>query len=243
MPQRCKFQIIQKFIELIEKDINTQENIQLYSHKREEYFRSRVNKYSIKKNYLLDNPYNQRLIERLNINRSKGQEQPKKMIIETQQKEVKVSKTASALELNKSKYLEDIIPVKKATRGSAKNIYHRTVLSAVVKSEANYIGVTTINSEIPTSPTRLVTYDHTNTIANLKNEMPKIRLMSAIIPKCNNLDSDKKSILAETAKSKFNRCIEVNKQFLLKNNPNMNLLQVAEIFGSSKLIHYKNINI
>jgi hypothetical protein len=252
-------------MKFIEKDINTQENIKNYSKKREEYFRTRVNKYSTQKNYLLDNPYNQRIIEKLNIHKTKEQELPKKILVEKIQPQVReqigVSKAVSALNLE-TKLYEDISPVHaKARLGSAKNISKRNIQSAYVNKpsggynlETNYIGMTTMGSlmHVPTSPTyRLHTYDYNTTLGNnfqtLKNEKPKIRLMSAAMPRgpktIEPFTDGRKSILTETTKSKFNQCIEINKQFLLKNNPNMCLLQVAEIFGSSKLIHYKNINI
>jgi hypothetical protein len=228
-------------MKLLERDLDTKENIRSYSLKREEYFRTRVNKYSVQKNYLLDNPYNQRIIQKLNL-KNESESSKKLESFETKylsDKNISNRNTSgkSMSQINViSKIQEDTLPKFNLRLASAKNV--RDVQSAAVKRlEPNYLNTVNTIYNYPTSPTRLLTYDYTTTIGNIQKTQP-IRIMSA-----SPHQSDRKSILNETTKSKFNRCIEINKEFLLKNNPNMNLFQVAEIFGSSKLIHYKNINI
>jgi hypothetical protein len=150
----------------------------------------------------------------------------------------------------------------KVRYNSATNIFKRNIKSASLKKpDYKYLKTyTTVN--LPTSPTGMFTYEtnftnpgfmsqHSgqlrveNTNTNIKPH--KTRLHSACtILRSKNMsmgECDKKSIIHEDVKTNFNRCIEVNKKFLLKNNPNMCLFEVAEIFGSSKLIHYKNITL
>jgi hypothetical protein len=49
----------------------------------------------------------------------------------------------------------------------------------------------------------------------------------------------KKSIIEETSKNNFFKCVELNKEFMLKNNPNACIKEVARVYGSYKYIHKK----
>jgi hypothetical protein len=253
-------------LNLIENDKVTQDNLKTYSKKREEYFQNRVSKIAMQKNYTLDNPYNQKIIKKLNIHNKDNHDQPTKIYSSNGTPIIQKKSVLTKIELSKKNTCENHMNEEVAGLGpknrlqSAKPLIKRPIQSALAKKPDNLYLRTNTASNLPTSPTRLLTFEYNLTSpTNLKNNTNgpisfHSRLMSACNFSRNNnnkleptypseLNLDRKSILNENTKQNFNKCIEINKEFLLKNNPNMCLLQVAEIFGSSKLIHYKNVNI
>jgi hypothetical protein len=63
----------------------------------------------------------------------------------------------------------------------------------------------------------------------------------SIIPQKRRVESAalKKSIIDETDKKDFFKCLEISKDFMLRNNPNACIKEVARVYGSYKYIHKK----